>query len=370
MKSNIILGIVAAALGIITPIKSSYPSLLNKNLSSQYVIDASKQLTSTMLDTTGLVNQLTPSSLSSFAPHPIVIDAADNMADMVSPAIVGVLAHNEYKQSVGAGVCVAEGGIVVTNSHVVHDYPDIALYLADGTRGSAVVLFEDTMLDFAILSTELELPYLEISTIDSCIGDEVIAVGTPIALNLKHTFTKGIVSAINRTIAVNTESGEGYMHNLIQHDASLNRGNSGGPLLNNKGQIVGINTLKLTSSEGIGFAIPAKVIIGLISKAISDQLYNIPYLGIIGYDAEIAHFNKLCDLSNGFYVEHLDPASPISRYLREGDVITKINGKTIDNAIDLRSTIYKLQPNTTIQLTYYRQSNTMQISLSLPSRNA
>ena len=98
-------------------------------------------------------------------------------------------------------------------------------------------------------------------------GQSVFAVGTPISLNFKHTFSKGVVSALNRTVSVTlVDSNFEVMHNLIQHDASINSGNSGGPLLNEFGEVIGINTLKISNAEGLGFAIPSKTFISIIEN--------------------------------------------------------------------------------------------------------
>ena len=174
-----------------------------------------------------------------------LISVTDNastteLASLVSPAVVGISSTDDSGTSVGSGVCVASGGYVLTNSHVISNPNNITVHLYDGTSVAATTVFDDSVQDVAIIKANATLPYLKLADTDATqVGEDVVAVGTPLSLTLKHTFTKGIVSALNRTIKVSTLSGEAYMQNLIQHDASINPGNSGGPLINTQGEVVG-----------------------------------------------------------------------------------------------------------------------------------
>ena len=278
------------------------------------------------------------------------------IASSISPAIVGVSGDKSSGQSVGSGVCVSSAGHVLTNSHVVNDCKNITLYLADKTTTSAKIIYEDTVLDLAILKSQKTLPYLPLGDSDDLeVGQDVLAVGTPLSLTLIHTFTKGIVSALNRTLKVSSTSGEGYMQNLIQHDASLNPGNSGGPLINAKGEVVGINTLKISSGEGIGFAIPSKSFKSLLNSFVSKVNYEIPYLGLYGFDNEIANYYGRNDLSNGFYVMEISKNSSLKNIGVEKDaVILKINNKDIHNTLDLKNELYKCNAGERIVVEFYK----------------
>ena len=181
----------------------------------------------------------------------------------------------------------------------------------------------------------------------------MLAVGTPLSLTLTHTFTKGIVSALNRTLKVSDTEGDGYMQNLIQHDASLNPGNSGGPLINSKGEVVGINTLKISGGEGIGFAIPTKSFRSLLSSYVTKVNYTVPYLGVYGLDSEIANYHGKTNESKGFYIIDISSISPLKNLqIKEGSVITKINGNVISNTLDLKNELYKLNYNDKVEIEY------------------
>ena len=278
-----------------------------------------------------------------------------DLASSVSPAIVGISAEMSGGTSVGAGVCVAEKGVIITNSHVVNTATSIYIYLSNGDIANAEILWEDTVQDLAIIKADVSIPYLPISSEEELnVGEDVVAVGTPLSLILKHSFTKGIVSAVNRTLKVETSYGESYMQNLIQHDASLNPGNSGGPLLNLNGEVVGINTLKISGGEGIGFAIPSKSFSTLVSSVVASQMsYETPYIGAFGFDGEIAHFNGLSSVKNGFYIIDIAENSPLNQSgITSGCTITKFNNVDIKNTSDLKNELYKFKYGDEIKINY------------------
>lgn len=284
----------------------------------------------------------------------------NEVAKVISPAVVGISGSKNNSASVGSGVCVSEKGLVLTNSHVIHDCDTITLFLNDKTTTNAKIIYEDTVLDLAIIQSEKALPYLQLGDSDDLeVGQDILAVGTPLSLTLIHTFTKGIVSALNRTLKVSNTGGEGYMQNLIQHDASLNPGNSGGPLINSKGEVVGINTLKISSGEGIGFAIPSKSFKSLLNSFTSKINYEIPHMGLFGFDNEIANYYGKNNLNNGFYVIDISEKSPLrSIGLTSGSVITKLNGKNISNTLDLKDQLYKCSSGERIMVEFVKNGKT------------
>ena len=304
--------------------------------------------------------------------HLIQVTASSDfstIAEKIAPAIVGILSTTNKSESVGSGVCVASGGFILTNAHVLSNTGEISLHLFDGTSTSAELIFNDPTSDIAILKSSKTLPYLSLSNNAPKVGEDVMAVGTPLSLLLKHSFTKGIVSALNRTLAVSSLAGESYMHNLIQHDASLNPGNSGGPLVNSKGEVVGINTLKITSGEGIGFAIPTQNFSSILNSFVTSINYETPYLGVFGYDAEIANYYQLTNVDNGVYVINIDKNSPIyNANVKTGDIIAKFNGKKIKNILDLREELYKCSATNSATIEIIRDNEVYEITIPLSKR--
>ena len=284
-------------------------------------------------------------------------NSATDLADSVAPAIVGISAESYNGSSVGSGVCVAGNGVIITNSHVVNSANDIEVYLSNGETSKAEIIWEDTVQDLAIIQANTNIPYLPISNSkDIKVGEDVVAVGTPLSLILKHSFTKGIVSALNRTLRVDTNYGESYMQNLIQHDASLNPGNSGGPLLNLRGEVVGINTLKISGGEGIGFAIPSRSFSSLVDSVVNSNMsYETPYLGVFGFDSEIAKFNHQTSEEKGFYIIDIADNSPLkNKGVSSGCTINKLNDVEITNTVDLKNELFKFCYGDEVEIGYIK----------------
>ena len=317
-----------------------------------------------------LLNNTTSQNVAELKSELITIydnSTIQEVAKAVEPAIVGVSGIYSNGESVGSGVCVADGGYILTNSHVINDANKIVLYLSNKSSATAKIIYDNPVLDLAILKSSKSLPYLSLGDSDNLsVGEDVLAVGTPLSLSLTHTFTKGIVSAINRTLKVDSSEGEGYMQNLIQHDASLNPGNSGGPLLNTKGEVVGINTLKITSGEGIGFAIPEKGFRSLLSSYVENINYEIPYLGVYGYDSEIANYYDRSVRDKGFYVIDVSPHSPLAACgIKPSSVITSLNGININNTLDLKNELYKLSATDTVYIEFIQDGLTYKTKTKL-----
>lgn len=288
-----------------------------------------------------------------------VMDSAQ-IAETVKSAIVGISASLSNASSIGSGVAVADGGYIITNYHVINGAKAITLYFADKSTASANFVWGDSSVDIAILRSAKNLPYLDTSPLENVeVGDDVLAVGTPLSLQFQHTFTKGIVSALNRTIEIPSLGGyTTYMQNLIQHDASINSGNSGGPLINTQGKVIGINSLKASDAEGIGFAIPIETATAVANKIIKTGQFKQVYLGVFGQDATLAKFNQQTTEESGVFVVDIDPQSPLAKTnLQKGDVIVGINGKEIKNTLDLRKAIYALSPEEKIEIAFKGQSS-------------
>jgi len=271
----------------------------------------------------------------------------------VSPAVVGIYSETFSTGSIGTGVAISEGGYVLTNSHVV-TANTVTLYLASGDTCKATLKYRDSGLDLAILKSEIDLPYLEVASSGNYfVGEDVLAIGTPLALQFKHTVTKGIISATNRTIKVDNSDGA-TLYNLIQHDASINPGNSGGPLINLKGQVVGINTVKVEDAEGLGFAIPTDTISPIFKKLSANGEYKPAFLGLSGYDASIYSGNQF---DKGVYVYDIRKGSSLDKVgIQKGDIITRINDTEIANMLELRKIMYSLDVGQEITVHYIKNN--------------
>ncbi|MCI6542750.1 MAG: trypsin-like peptidase domain-containing protein [Firmicutes bacterium] len=295
----------------------------------------------------------------------------EEVVETVTPAVVGISAVYKDQESVGSGVAVADGGYILTNNHVVEGASSITVYYANKTSGRATLVWTDPSMDLAIIKASINMPYLKTASLDNVkTGEEVISIGTPLTLQFKHTVTKGIVSALNRTIEIDNEDGStSYLQNLLQHDASINPGNSGGPVINSNGKVVGINTLKVSEAEGIGFAIPVEIAMPVVEKVVSDGEYVTPYLGIFGLDSEIAVFYGKTFEKEGVYVVNVDTSGPIGKAgIVKGDIITKVNDQKIRTMLDLRTAIYHHKIGDTIKITFLRDNIEKTASITLTNR--
>lgn len=295
----------------------------------------------------------------------------EEMIKNVTPAVVGISAVYSNVESVGSGVAIAPNGYIVTNDHVVEGAKNITVYFANKTSASAKLIWNDSAMDLAIIKTEVDMPYLEIGASENInVGADVIAIGTPLTLQFKHTTTKGIVSALNRTIEVDNSDGTtSYLQNLIQHDSSINPGNSGGPLINVAGQVIGINTLKVTDAEGLGFAIPIEIVVPVMNKILQTGSYVTPYLGMFGFDATIAKFYNKTLETDGVYVLNLDSTGPIYKAgIRQGDIIIGVDDVEINTMLDLRKSIYNYEIGDKISIIYLKNGEKMQKNVILSKK--
>ncbi|MCX7748411.1 MAG: PDZ domain-containing protein, partial [Clostridia bacterium] len=168
----------------------------------------------------------------------------------------------------------------------------------------------------------------------------------------------GIISALNRTIKIDTEQGANYMEDLIQTDASINPGNSGGPLLNANGQVVGINTVKVTSAEAIGFAVPINVAIPIIKQLTDTGEFRETYMGVFAYDKEvIPYLNKNINLDSGIYVASVDKGGPAAKGgIKVGCIISEVDGIKMNTMLQLRTYIYSKKPGDTINVKHLMEN--------------
>ena len=281
---------------------------------------------------------------------------------------------DETQLGLGTGVIVTENGYILSNEHVTGSkYSKCYITLENGQNYEGKVVWSDESLDLSL--TKIEAKNLEHATLgDSSeirVGETVYAIGNPIGYEFRRTVTSGIISAKNRTIKISDEETKSYMSDLIQTDATINPGNSGGPLINPAGEVIGVNTVKISSAEGIGFAIPINVIKSIIKSYKETGDYKQPTIGIYAYDKEvIPYLDSNINFEKGIYVAQITPNGPAyNTELKVGDVITSIDGKTLNTMNDLREYIYTKKPNDEVTLNITRKKINKEIKIILGKAN-
>lgn len=306
---------------------------------------------------------------------PRLITLADGLATSevvsnVKSAIVGIKSATSNGYAVGSGVAIKDGGYILTNHHVIANSKGITIYFADKTTAKASLIWQDSSVDLAVIKSSTNMPYLECETQGVQVGHDVLAIGTPLSLAFQHTVTKGIVSALNRTLEIqNTDGSVSYMQNLIQHDASINPGNSGGPLINASGKVIGINTLKATDAEGIGFAIPIVAGQSIVERLSANNGYTAPYMGVMGISTDYARSKNLEAKVDGVYVLGVDQNSTAGLMgVKTGDIIYQINDTKINSYIDLRNVIYSHSIGDKITVYINRSGELLELNITLGDR--
>ena len=303
------------------------------------------------------------------------------VAKSASPGVVGISVLKVDGKSVfdtdlserwgvGSGVIVSDNGYILTNHHVAGGKNKrLIVSLADGRNLDGVTKWSDPILDLAVVkinaSNLTPISLGDANTLE--VGEPAIAIGNPLGLQFQRTVTSGIVSALNRTIRIDTEAGTNYMEDLIQTDASINPGNSGGPLLNSKGQVVGINTVKVESAEAIGFAIPINVAVPIIRKFVDKGEFNEPYIGVFAYDREIIpYLDSNIKIENGIYVANVDEAGPAYKSgIRVGCIIKQADGNDMNTMLEIRTYMYSRNPGDTINITHIEKGTNRSITVPI-----
>ena len=272
-----------------------------------------------------------------------------------------IFSNNEESElGLGTGFIVTSDGYIVSNAHVTGEkYSKCYVTLENGTNYDGTVVWSDTDLDLSIIKIEAKnLPYVELGNSKSIrVGESVYAIGNPIGFEFRRTVTSGIISAKNRTIKIEENEKTSYMSDLIQTDATINPGNSGGPLIYPNGQVIGINTVKITTAEGIGFAVPIDVIKPIIESFKQTGTFEEATIGIYAFDKEVIPYLNTSiginykNFETGIYVAQITKSGPASKTeLKEADIITNIDGKELNTMNDLREYIYTKKPNDEVNL--------------------
>lgn len=340
----------------------------------------SSLLTVVVVNKTGILNGTTNSVKETSSQIVVSNEKGTNVYQAVSekakPSVVGITtttlsSDNMFSMptestGVGTGIIVDSNGYILTNSHVISDgqAKTVNVLFSDGSTIDGEVYWYDSQLDLAIVKVnKTGLTAAELGDSDKVqIGDISVAIGNPYGLDLAGTVTQGIISGLDRTISTS----ETTMTGLIQTDASINSGNSGGPLLNSSGQVIGINTAKASEGEGLGFAIPINTAKPIIESIIQKGSYEKVTLGIKGTDAsKYAQYSKQqLSTDEGVYVaEVVSGSAAESAGIKSGDIITKIDSTNLSVMSDLTKNLYNYTKGDSATLTINRDGKEMTLKV-------
>lgn len=272
--------------------------------------------------------------------------------------------------NLGTGVIISKEGYILTNQHVAgSQYSTCYITLKNGVTDNGVVVWASEDLDLAIIKINIKnLPEANLGDSDNIkIGTSVYAIGNPVGYELQRTVTSGIISGTNRIIKTEDDNTKSYLEGLIQTDATINQGNSGGPLINKNGEIIGITTLKIEDAEGIGFAIPINIVKPILKKLVETGKFEEPYLGISGYDKEvIPYLSSNINFEEGIYIEEIDPQGPLKNSgIQTGDIIEKIDDTKIESMNKLKEYIYTKNIGDEVTIQIKRNNKEILIKVNL-----
>ncbi|HEY3732261.1 MAG TPA: trypsin-like peptidase domain-containing protein [Steroidobacteraceae bacterium] len=280
------------------------------------------------------------------------------------------LYRHRVERALGSGVIVDHVGHIITNNHVIANAESINVGLADDRIAPATVVGRDPDTDLALLSIKLkDLPVMPLGRSDEIqVGDVVLAIGDP--LGLSQTVTHGIVSATGRQ-----QLGVATFENFIQTDAAINAGNSGGALINSRGELIGINTAVLNKSsgnlsvEGIGFAIPVNLARGVMKDILDHGRVIRGWIGILPEDVDDEQARQLGLARGGVVITNMYRTSPaVQAQLRIGDVVTAIDGKPVRSARDTLAQIAARKPGSTVTLHLLRARSELDSKVNVTER--
>ncbi len=304
--------------------------------------------------------------------------ATTEIAKQVGPAVVGITSVVQGQMSIfgsatqssaqGSGIILSADGYIVTNNHVVADASSVSVTLNTGTDYEAKVIGMDVQTDLAVIKIEPQEELTVAKLGDSTaleVGERVVAIGNPMGLEFFGSVTQGIVSAVNRTISIDNRT-----MNLIQTDAAINSGNSGGALINARGEVIGINSVKVTSSgvEGMGFAIPISEANPIISDLLEyGYVKGRPIIGISTRDVS-EYMSKSYSWPQGAQVMSVTSDSARNAGLQQGDIITAADGQKVTTGEELNKIKDQHKPGDALKLEVYKyatgQTENVEVTLS------
>ncbi len=299
----------------------------------------------------------------------VAAKAMDSVVGITTESVQNTFFGPMAVKGSGSGFIVDKKGYIVTNAHVVanRNKKTVTTLFNDGSQEEAQVLWEDSNLDLAILKVKegKNLPSVDLGDSDKiAIGEPAIAIGNPLGLDLQRSVTKGIISGLNRSVG----SGEGtYIDGLIQTDASINEGNSGGPLFNSRGQVIGINTAKISSAEGLGFSIPINTLKPILDQVIQTGSFKTVSLGVVVANPQAVEerYNVNLNNKNGAFVMDIYPGSAAGKAgLKQGDIIVKLGEKEIKDTNSLKKLMYSYKVGDKTKLHYIRNDKEYEVEVT------
>lgn len=286
--------------------------------------------------------------------------------------------------SEGSGVIYKKDGkdaYIVTNNHVIDGAKRIEILLADGSKIVGTLIGSDTYSDLAVVKVSSEKIKSVAKFADSTkinIGEVAIAIGSPLGTEYANSVTEGIVSSLSRTVTLKNEEGKTVSTNAIQTDAAINPGNSGGALINVEGQVIGINSSKISSTneaggavEGMGFAIPSNDVVKIINQLEEKGEVIRPALGISMVNlgdlstSALSQLNVPKEVTSGIVVATVTEDMPATDKLKQYDIITAIDGEEVKTTSDLQSALYGHDINDEVKITFYRGNEKKTVTIKL-----
>ena len=376
-KRRLGLWIFLAVMGVVAAVVVVFALLNGQNRTADHdAADDSSEDASSIVDIFSL-QQTTIPRYTAYDPSLKLEILADHGQELtaqkvyakVNPATVLVVAQTGESASIGTGVIMTEDGYVITNAHVISGGESCWVMLAGGWDYDAELVGFDADQDIAVLKlVDAEgLPTVEFGDSELAeVGDQVYAIGNPLGVELRGTMTEGIISAINRNVEL-----EGRTLNVLQNTAALNNGNSGGPLINRYGQVIGINTLKMSGTgapdeatvEGLGFALPISSAYFVINDIIaSGEYHGTPALGIMVSAMETDNGDSLV-----MAISVLEGSSAEEAGVLPGDIILAVDGRSVQTTAELMAIRRGHAVGDTMTLTLLRDGNSFDVDVVLRS---
>lgn len=300
----------------------------------------------------------------------------------VNNCVVGISKVREAGESIfledgvsqlglGTGLIVSENGYILTNEHVSgRKYSTCYITANTGKVYTGTVVWSNSDIDMAMIKiNEKNLEYATLGNSDEIsVGESVYAIGNPIGYEFQRTVTSGIISAQNRTIKLEENGEETYMEDLIQTDATINPGNSGGPLINIDGDVIGINSVKITSAEGIGFAIPINTVKSVVESFNKTGKFDEARLGVYAYDKNVIPYMKSKSDTGIYITKVLEKTAAEKSGIKKGDIILSIDNQTLERMCELRRYIYTKKSKDEVTLRILRNGKKMEIKVKLDKK--